>query len=311
MTHQDQPNRRRFLEQIGAGAAGVWAAGAIAPSSAQAETAAPVKRSATDLVPLGDSGVKVSRLGMGTGSRGGKIQRDLSQADFTKMIRHGIDRGVTFIDTADNYQEMHERIRPAIRGIDREKIQIQCKIPHGKYDDPLKELDRFRAEVGTDYFDTLLIHCARTADWPEKEKELRELLDTAKEKGLIRATGVSMHGLMPLEAAANCDWGDVRLVRINHNGTKMDGPRGDWNEPGDIARVTAAVEKMHKSGKGILGMKLIGNGDFTSAADRQKAVDFVMGLGTVDAVVIGFKSPAEIDESIMRINQALAKADKS
>ena len=310
MRQQDLPNRRHFLEQVGAGTAGIWATN-ISSNAAFAETSSPVKKSVADQVALGKSGVKVSRLGMGTGSQGGQVQRELSQDAFTKLLRHGIDQGVTFIDTADTYQELHEKIRPAIKGIDREKIQIQCKIPSGKYDDPLKELDRFRKEIGTDYFDTFLIHCVRTTNWPEELKALRDLLDEAKEKGLIRATGVSMHGLLPLKAAAKCDWGDLRLVRINHNGTKMDGPRGDWQETGDVEQVTMAVEQMHNRGKGVLGMKLIGNGSFTTPDDRQKAVDFVFGLGTVDAVVIGFKSPAEIDESIMRINQTLAKGSEA
>ena len=262
-------------------------------------------RTATDMVTLGNSGVQVSRLGMGTGSNGGHIQRSLGQEEFTKLIRYGIDRGVSFIDTADNYREMHEMINKAIKGVDREKLQIQCKIPHSKYEDPVKEIDRFRKEVGTDYFDSFLLHHVRTATWPEDHARLMDSLMELKEKQVIRAVGCSIHGLVPLNAAANTNWGDVRFVRVNHNGTHMDGPTGQWAEQGVPEKALADIEKMHQAGKGMIGMKLIGNGDFTDPEVRKKSIHFVMGLDFVDAVIIGFKSPQEIDEAIKNMNDGL------
>lgn len=304
MSLESRMTRRGFLGHVAAGAIGAMAAPQLAAMGAEKK---PGKRTATDLVRLGKSGVKVTRLGMGTGSNGGSIQRAIGQEEFTRVIRHGIERGITFIDTADNYRELHEMIRSAIKGLDREKLQIQCKIPHGKYEDPLKEIDRFRKEIGTDYFDSFLIHCVRTATWPEEEKRLRDLLSEAKEKQIIRSMGVSMHGLLPLRATVETDWGDVRFIRINHNGTKTDGLKGDWNEKGNVEAAVDCVRKIHAQGKGVIAMKLIGNGDFTKPETRQASIDFVMGLGCVDAAVIGFKSPAEIDEAIERINSALAK----
>ena len=296
--------RRKFLESTFIGTAGT----AVLPQLLTAKDVTKItKRTATDLVALGRSKVKLCRLGMGTGTRGGKIQRELGREKFIKLIRYGIERGVTYIDTADNYRGMHEMIKPAIKGIDREKIQILCKIWLGRYQDPLKEIDRFRSEVGTDYFDVMLMHCARTPDWVEQNKRLRDLLDTAREKKIIRATGVSMHGLLPLRAAADTGWGDVRLVRVNHNGRHMDNLKNKWKEPGDVSEVVKHIKKMHAAGKGIIGMKLIGEGDFKNPELRRKSIDFVIGLGCVNAVTIGFKSPAEIDEAITNINNALAK----
>ena len=262
---------------------------------------------ATDLVRLGQTSVKISRLGFGTGSRGGKVQRELGQKDFTRLLRYAIDRGITFIDTADNYSTAHEMIRPAIKDIARERIQIQCKIPHGKYDDPLKEIDRFRKEVGTDYFDSMLIHCVKTADWPQEQQRLMDLLLTAKDRGIVRAVGVSMHGLIPLRATAKTSWGDVRQVRINHNGTSMDNLKGTTKEPGDVDEVVGHVKKMHTAGKGIIAMKVIGNGNFTDLSTRRASIDFVMAMDSVDAAVIGFKSTGEIDEAIANINAALTQ----
>jgi hypothetical protein len=115
-----------------------------------------------------------------------------------------------------------------------------------------------------------------------------------------------MHGLLPFHAAVATDWGDIRFIRINHNGTHMDGLKGDWQESGDVDQVVAGIKKMHAAGKGIIGMKLIGNGNFTDPLVRRQSIEFVMGLDSVDAVVIGFKSPREIDEAIMNMNDALA-----
>ncbi|MEA3478911.1 MAG: aldo/keto reductase, partial [Bacteroidota bacterium] len=207
-------------------------------------------------------------------------------------------------DTADGYDAMHEMVRPAIKGVDREKIQIQCKISPGRYVNTFKELDRFRREIRTDYFDSFLIHCVQTADWPEQFARLRDELDEAKEKRIVRSVGCSMHGMLPLQAAANTSWGDIRFCRVNHKGTCMDSVSGKWKDPGDVPAVLREMQKMHKNGKGIIGMKLIGNGDFTDAKVREESIRFVMGLECVDAVVIGFKSPKEIDEAIRNINNA-------
>lgn len=266
-------------------------------------------KTATDLIPLGKSGIKVSRLGMGTGTNGGRIQREMGQKAFTAMIRHGIERGVTFIDTADNYNEMHEMVREAIKGLDREKLQIQCKIPGSKYDDPLKELDRFRFEIGTDYFDSFLLHHAHTPDWPEKEQRIQDLLEEAKHRQIIRSHGVSIHGMPALNAADRATpWIDVAFVRVNHNGRHMDGVEGKFGEPGLRDQALLKIEKMHREGKGIIGMKLIGNGDFTERRDRVESIRFAMSLDYIDAAVIGFKSTQEIDEAIATINAAFVDA---
>lgn len=283
----------------------VAGAGVLALPSLQACARKPL--TATDRVLLGQSGIQVSRLGVGTGSNGGYVQRSIGQDKFTEVVRYAIERGVTFFDTADNYENIHEMLRTALNGVDREKIQIQTKISHNKYDDPVKEIDRFRQEVGTDYFDSILIHCTRTADWVEENKALRDQLDDLKSKGIARTVGVSMHGLLPFHATVDTDWGDVRLIRINHNGTKMDGLTGDWDEIGDVPQVVDGVQKMHAAGKGIIGMKLIGNGDFVDPDVRKKSIEFVMGLEAVDAVIIGLKSPQEIDEAIDNMNNGLAK----
>ena len=261
------------------------------------------KRTATDPVVLGKSGVVVSRLAMGTGTHNGQIQHDLGQEKFNKLVLYANERGITFFETAENYGGMHEMLGKAVKLLDRDKIQLQTKIPWWKQPDPVKTLDRYRKELNTDYFDTLLIHCVTTAEWAEEQKHLMEFLENAKEKGLVRAPGVSIHGRYPLDATADLAWGDVRMVRINHNGNTMD----KFNREGevDVNACVAEIKKMHDAGKGIIGMKLIGNGTFKDPEVRKQSIKFVMGLDCVDCVSIGFKSPQEIDEAMDNMNRYL------
>lgn len=303
MGHRIRITRRQFIAGVAAGSA---AAGhLVLPGCASTEVTT-TARSAADPVPHGKEKVAFSRLGMGTGSRGGKVQRELGQKQFTALVRHAVDRGITFIDTSDTYR-MHAMVREALKGVDRESVQIQTKIP-ATYDDPAKQIDRFRKELGTEYFDSLLIHCMRTPNWVEEQKRLREVVDRAKEKQVARTVGNSQHGLPALQASALTDWGDVNLVRINHTGAFVDGPKAKWGSPGNVKAAVANIWKMHNAGKGIMGMKLIGNGTFANADTRRQSIEFALQLGCIDSLVIGFKSPAEIDEAIANINRVLAAA---
>ncbi len=299
--NQNNVTRRSFLGGLAATTAGLAAMGHMAT----AQTTSAVRLTATDQVPLGKCGIKFSRLGFGTGSMGGQVQRELGQEKFTSLVRYALDKGITYFDTSDTYTGMQVMLREALKGVDRSKIQLLSKITPGKWPDPAKEIDRFRKEAGTDYFDTILIHCVQTTDWAERFKSLRDVLDDLKDKKIIRSTGVSMHGLPGLRGVADSDWGDIRLIRVNHNGRHMDGPTGEWAEPGQLEPALECVRRIHAAGKGVIAMKLIGNGEFTDPATRENAIRFVMGLECVDAAVIGFKTPAEIDEAVTRMNKAL------
>jgi len=297
-----QITRRQFLQTTAA-----LAGGGLLSSCAMETAAKKPKRTAVDQVALGRTGLKLSRLGIGTGSKGGSIQRALGQAEFTRLIRYAYDQGITYIDTAQNYRT-HEMVREAIKGLPREKLFIQSKMP-GRPEKPLEVLDRYRRELDTDYIDSLLVHCAVRKDWDEERKVLLDAFEEAKDKQIIRAHGLSCHSLPALARAAQLDWVDVHLVRINPQGAHMDTPTEQWDAVSDVSHVPAVMEQikiMRENRHGIIGMKLIGNGDFTDPEDREKSIRFAMKCGLLDAVVIGFKSPAEIDEAIQRINSALA-----
>ncbi len=291
--------RRQFLRNS------AIAAGVFAGSTSLASEGSKIKRSATDLVTLGRSGIQMTRLGFGTGSNGGRIQRELGQKKFTKLVRHAYDRGIRYFDTADNYREMHEMLAKALEGVDRDTYFIQTKLNFNRSKNVPEAIDRFRKELKTDYFDSLLLHCTRTADWPSELERQREEFSKAKQKNIIRSHGASCHGLAPLRAMPDCEWMDIALVRVNHDGSHMDGPSGDWAEKGRRDEAVAQIRKIHQNGAGVIGMKIIGNGDFRDPARRDASIKYVMGLDCVDIVVIGFKTPAEIDETIERMNTHL------
>jgi len=266
------------------------------------------KPTAVDQVPLGKTGLKLSRLGVGTGTRGGSVQRALGSDGFNRLIRYAYDQGITYIDTSESYRT-HTMVGEAIRGLDREKLFIQSKMP-GLPEKPLEVLDRYREDLGVDYIDSLLVHCAVRADWDEGRKRLVDAFEEAKAKNIIRAHGVSCHSVPALTKAAQLDWVDVNLVRINPQGVHIDTPAEDWRTKSDASHLPAVMEQikvMRENRHGIIGMKILGEGDFTKPEEREKSIRFTMQSGLVDAVVIGFKSTEEIDEAILRINSALAQ----
>ena len=301
--HKKQITRRQFIKNTAALTGGLFLSSCAMETTSKKSTP-----TAVDQVTLGKTGIKLSRLGIGTGSIGGSVQRALGTEGFNSLIRYAYEQGITYIDTAESYRT-HTMVRDAIKGLPREKLFIQSKMP-GRPEKPLEVLDRYRKELGVDYIDSVLIHCAVKNDWEEGRKMLVDAFEEAKEKQIIRAHGVSCHTLPALTKAAELDWVDVNLVRINPQGSHIDTPVERWDAESNVSHVPAAMEQiriMRKNGHGIIGMKMIGNGDFTNPEDREKAIRFAMQRVPLDAVVIGFKNNAEIDEAIQRMNSALAE----
>ena len=213
------------------------------------------------------------------------------------MMRHAYDRGIRYIDTADAYK-MHPAVCHALKELPREEFFIQTKTRAKDADAAKADVERFLQELDCGYIDSLLMHAMRTATWPTDMRSVMDVLSEAKEKGRVRAVGVSCHGMEPLVASVDCDWIDVQLARINPFGSKMDG------EPNDVA---AHLKKMHKKGRGVIGMKIYGEDGFDSAEKRYQSLKYVLGLGCVDAFTIGFVSAQQIDETLDMIKKALAE----
>ena len=300
-------SRRQFIQTsalAGAAVLGSWPG-----LRAFAANAAPPVRTAVDQVTLGKTGIKLSRLGFGTGSSSGHEQAALGQDGFTKLIHYAYDQGITYLDCAQAYATF-AWMGDAIKGLPREKLFLQSKVP-GKPGDVLAAIDHHRKVFNTDYVDSLLIHCMVEKQWTDDWKRVMDGFNEAKERKWIRAKGVSCHSLPALRAAVASDWTEVHLVRVNPQGKRIDGMAEEvWNNDDpthDVAPVLAEIKTTHAKGRGVIGMKIIGNGQFVNAADREKSIRFAMACKEIDAIVIGFTSRAQIDEAIERMNRALTE----
>jgi aryl-alcohol dehydrogenase-like predicted oxidoreductase len=288
-------HRRDFLAQAGVATA------ALAAASGTAK-AAPAKmpKSPTDLVTLGKTGIQVSLVGMGTGSHGtgqASNQTKLGVKDFTRVVRHALDQGVTLFDVADQYGS-HTYLREALKGVPRDKYVIQTKTHATKLPDARSHLERYRMELGVDYIDIVLLHCMTKGDWPAEHQGVMEFLSRAKEQKLIRAHGTSCHGMDPLRTAAKDPFVEIDLARINPEGLIMDDKKPD--------EVVSELEEMHAAGKGVIGMKILAEGAFKEPERRDASLRYVLGLGTVDAFIIGFETPEQVDDILKRTGDALA-----
>ncbi len=293
--------RRDFLK-ITMGAA---ALSGLAGRGAFAQTA---KRSATDWVTLGKSNVMVTRLAFGTGTFGGRVQRQLGQDEFTRLVRYAYDRGIRFFETAESYHGMPEMLSIALKGLPRDSYRLMTKYSTPAEGDPSPKIDEFRRQLNTEYIDILLLHCLRPPTWTSDYASLQDGLSAAKDKKAILAHGASVHGLPALRTFPGNKWLDIAMIRMNHNGTRMDTP--SEREPpsetiGNVGEVVEHTKKVHAQGMGVISMKLCGEGRFTRAEDRDAAMKFAMNLGAVDAVTIGFKNTQEVDEAIDRMSRVM------
>ena len=290
--------RRSFLK------AGL-AAGALATGGTLSLAAA--KRTATDTVVLGRSNVKVTRLAFGTGTNGGAVQAALGQQEFTRLVLYAYDHGIRLFETAEAYQTP-AMLGEALKGLPRDSYQLMSKVTtFHEVSDPQAKFDELRRISQTDYFDIMLLHWQHTADWPETTKRWQDGILEAQRRETIRTHGASAHGLPALRQMPGNAWLDVGLIRINHNGSRMDGPTyEDNNNPNNVSEVVDHIHQLKKEGLGVIGMKLCGGGQFEkSHDDRVKAMRFAFQNAGVDSATVGFKSTQEIDEAIGNMNLAL------
>ncbi len=264
------------------------------------------RQSATDLVTLGKSDIKVTRLAFGTGSFSGKVQRDLGQENFTKLVRYAYDRGIRFYETAESYGDMHRMLGIALKGIPRDSYQLMSKVTTRDNANPQAKIDELRKLANTPYFDIMLLHWQHTASWPTDSERWQDGILEAQEKKAVLSHGASVHGLPALRQVPTDKWLQVAMIRMNQKGTAMDAENYDTTGPGNVPAVVDHVKQAREAGMGIISMKLVGEGRFTKREDRQTAMRFAFRHAGVTAVTVGYKNNSEIDEAIENINLAFA-----
>jgi len=249
---------------------------------------------AIGMVTLGSCGLEVCRVSCGTGTIAGGGQSNqtrLGEDPFNDILRYAYDRGIRFFDTADAYGT-HVHVNRALHDRMREDYQIVTKCHAREHvPDAAPPIERFVEELGTNRLDVLQIHCVTTPSWVEQNREQMDTLAELKSRGVIGAHGVSCHSLVALEVAAEEPWVDVIHARINPFGMEMDA------EP---ERVVPVLERAKANGKGIIGMKLFGQGKM-NAAQRAESIAWTSALGCVDVLLVAFESCAEVDEFLTLI----------
>jgi 1-deoxyxylulose-5-phosphate synthase len=287
--------RRDFLRRSAKGLGAAWLA-TNSPAALAAVEPLPKKFTAQDEVTLGKTGIRTSRLAMGTGTvgfGGSSNQVRLGSNPFTRLLLDGYnDNGLRFFDTADSYGS-HPNVREAIKQLPRDKVVVMTKSDIRDPAQLRRALDRYRRELGIEMIDILLVHCVTEADWTTRYRGVMDVLSEAKQKGVIRAHGCSCHTIEALRAAAASPWVEVDLVRLNPIGSHMDA---------DPDTVIAQIKKMRAQGKGIVGMKILGQGDLR---DRPaEAIRYALSTGVLDAFTIGAESRKEQDNLTQRIAAA-------
>src|SRR5882724_10368830 len=288
--------RREFLKT--SLAAGAFVAAGSLPLIAQRQTA-------TDFVTLGKSGVKVTRLAFGTGSFSGRVQRELGQDGFTRLVRYAYDHGIRFFETAESYGEMHKMLGVALKGIPRDSYQLMSKMTTREGVNPQEKIDELRKLANTDYFDIMLLHWQHTATWPSDSARWQEGILEAQSKKIILGRGASVHGLPALRQMPDNTFLQVAMIRMNHKGKSMDAEDYNTGGPGDVPQVVSHVQQVRQHGMGVISMKLAGEGAF-DREDRKAAMRFAFRNAGVDCVTVGYKNTAEIDEAIENLDLALA-----
>lgn len=303
--------RRKFLSTT-IGAAGLLGVGGCVRNalSSSAEPAPaltfpvnPAVKKPTDRVKLGRSGVEVSVVGIGTGSigwGGHSNQTRLGQESFTRLMRHSLDNGITFFDLADQYGT-NPYFKRAMEGVPRDRYVVQTKTNDRSAEGARADVDRFLKEIGVDYIDSLIIHCVTEGDWTSRYRGVMDVLEEAKAQGKIRSHGVTCHSFPALKAAYASDWVQINQVRWNPKQAHMDN---------DVETARDLFARMRAKGQGMIGMKVVGQGDIVNGARRispEECYRFQIESGVVDAFVVGVESVSHIDQMLRGTEVALAE----
>jgi aryl-alcohol dehydrogenase-like predicted oxidoreductase len=285
--------KRRDFVRYGSMAAGSVFLGGRFPHHLYA---AEKPKQAQDRVMLGKTGLKVPRLAQGTGTSGtnksSNQTRQLGERGLADLLKAGVDNGLGFWDLADQYGS-HPHAKLALASVPREKVTILTKTHATTEAEMRADLDRFRKEIGTDYLDIVLLHFMTDPAWPTKKAGAMAVLEEAKQKGIVKAHGVSCHSLGALKAAADSPWVDVDLARLNPAGVSMDA---------DPETVLGVLRTMKQKGKGVIGMKILGAGQLRSRVDE--ALQYALAQDVLDCFTIGAQSQAELKDLLTRIPKA-------
>lgn len=237
------------------------------------------------LVPLGKTGITVSRMCFGTLTLG-PLQAKLPVEEGAAVLAHAVSRGVNFCDTAQLY-ETYPYIRRAMELSGKRDLVVATKTYAYTRQLAVEAVEQARRELDRDYIDIFLLHEQESVHTLNGHAKALEYLLEQRQKGNIGAVGASMHHVAAVYGAVEKNLDVIHpLVNINGLGI-VDGTR---------AEMEAAVSLAYKNGIGTYGMKALAGGNLFKQAG--KCLEYALGLDFLDSVAIGMQSIDEVDSNI-------------
>lgn len=249
-------------------------------------------------IELGKTGLKVTEFGMGVLTIGW-TGHNLPLNEGASIVRYALERGVNFLDTAE-YYKTYKYINEALKGTNYEPI-IVSKSLTSDYEAMKTAIENARIEMNRDVIDIFLLHEVREAPDLKNRAGALLALSEAKQKGRIKATGISTHHIDVTEDASDLDEIDVIFPLINFASL---GIRNGKNQ-GSNLQMEEAIKKAHKNNKGIFAMKAFGGGPLIK--DYVKALDYIRGIKEIDSVMLGFGSKNDVDVALKYFSGELPK----
>ncbi|TYP50362.1 aldo/keto reductase [Thermosediminibacter litoriperuensis] len=235
---------------------------------------------------LGKTGITVSRLCFGTLTLG-PLQANFSAEKGADLICKAVELGVNFLDTAEFYRN-YAHLRLAIKKSGRDLVVATRSYAY-TYQGMRESVEKARKALDRDVIDIFMLHEQESWLTLRGHREALNYLIDAREKGIIRATGVSTHTVEVVLAAAEMDEIDVIHPIVNYRGIGI--------KDGTVYDMIEAIKKAYENGKGIYGMKCLGGGNLIGA--KKEALKFILGLPYLHSVAIGMKSEYEIAANVM------------
>ncbi len=286
-------------------------------------------------VELGKTGIKVSRLGIGTGTglpSGHCAQALMDTNELAGLLLYSLDRGINHWDTAFQYNT-YSHIKEALKQVRRSDVVLTTKFSAAHEKETIRDFNTTLNDLNVDYVDVCLLHGVRTNTELQMRSGALNAMVKLKKEGKVRAVGLSSHGLGVLKSVLEMPELDLVWGRINYAGLHMDTeclgmydqmasvywlkkcykllpervkllirPKASHEPIPEDARneVEETLQKIHSQSKGIVGMKVLAEGMLRD--DAEKAIKYVNSLSFVDSFIIGMLNKEEVDENCRIVN---------
>ena len=249
----------------------------------------------------------MTRLAFGTGTFSGRVQRELGQEKFTRLVRYAYDHGIRFFETSETYGEMHRMLGIALKGIPRDTYRLMSKVTTREGVNPQEKIDELRKLANTDYFDVMLLHYQHVATWPTDTVRWQDGILEAKSKKVVVGHGASVHGLPGVAPDSR-----QQVARNRHDPHEPQGHQ-DGRRGLTTPAAPATSPKWSRTPRQVHSAR---HGRDQHEAGRRRRIHQSRGPPGRDevrlperrrgCVTVGFKNTAEIDEAIENLNLALA-----